>query len=275
MSSNVSTIRVLINSRDDRQPSDSTHKWTTYFRSPVGQYFSSRRKVRMSVSQINIPNNSYPVSIGNQRIYYVTKLISDGSETLKFIDLPTDRLIQNSNVLAQLMQSKFSSNGDIITVNFDENIQRLKFKNDISGKQFRLVSSRQYENDWNGELLFNRGNLQFGLISDMRNEWVNPYAFHKAIGVVDLQRTSIYYIECNVVRDTTITPNGQNKQPIICAVPAGHYGTTSVFNPHVEQWFDVLDSSIDNMSFSVVDDDGELIDLYGGNVSMTLKFEFS
>lgn len=277
MSSEISVRRVLIKSQTDRQPTDSTHKFTSYFRAPVGKFIDARRKVHMCISSASIPNYAYPISYANSRLYFIVKDLGSGVTSQNYVQLPTNINIQDMTHFAAILQAEmFTQHSLNMTIEFDENRERLKFTSNIGNSEFRFISSRQFEETGiQDSPLPDRANIKFGFIGDYRNDAYVQNDVWYTEGFPSLRRTDKYYISSDVVRDKTVIPSGYISEPILASIPAGPFGTTSVFYPSNEQWHVVSDASIDRINFTILDNDDIPVDLSGGNVVLELKFRYS
>ena len=275
--SNIETFeRVVINSQSDRQPSDTTHNFTAYFRNPISLGGSGRRKLYMAVSSISVPMSAYQISYANSVLYFQMKTFIGDVITEYGLQINYDKYYHDSVALAAYLTSEFSNQFSYnILVEYDNESQQLTFTNNENDKYFRLVSDRQYEPyGLNGSVLANRCNMKLGLVDDYRTQWIGYTGKLLGRGICELRRTDVVHVLSTAINNNTITPSGYVVEPILLTVPAGPYGTRSVFTPPYKNWLEVDDTSIDSIKISLVDSEFIEFDIRESNVMIMLEFGY-
>lgn len=270
-------VLLYINSQVDRQPTDTTSKWTTYLAYPF-----EIANAKVALKSIQIPNVATQFKLSNSifwianQLGYAFGLMIDHT---RFYETLTDVITALNSQITQYTASygldcEFSvENNKIVLTN-------------KSAYNIRFVSSRAYEvefsgghtilngADYNG-VLFNQMNSKLGATIDYRDLWILPNASMKLSGVPRLIRTNAFYLECSLVDEGVVLPTPEKQPDIISKVPClVNFGSLITYEPQQLQYFNPNDNNIDRIEFNLLDDELEDVDLQGANITLTLEFQF-
>lgn len=269
---------IHINSLNDRQPKDTTHKWTTYFENPIDINVGSSiglltAEVPYTCSQFKDSNNTFFVEEGyinseNETIINIYGLQLDDSKFYESVDALIIDL--NAEALAHNYPYEFIIMNNKIAVT------------NLSSHKLRVISSREFETTTEGTIFingiateykqfFNQMMSKLGFYGDYRDAYILPGQGQTAEGVPRLIRTNAFYIEADIVDSHQITPSPYQAPNIIGKVQlSGNFGSLQRFSTEKPVMLPTNDTSIDKINFKILDDDLEEVDLNGCPVSLSL-----
>lgn len=266
---------IHINSSLDRQPTDKTHKWTTYFPFPI----ELTDNAKVGVKNIEIPNVSNQFKQSNSVFWIAIDGVAFGLliDFTKFYET-LQSVVESLN--AQVLQY-IDYNGSGFNAEFSIDNNRLVLSN-TGSCNIRFVSSRAYEHTFNGDTilngtnyngaLFNQMNMKMGIVGDFRGKWILPNASMKSDGTPKLIRTNCYYLTSDIIDNGGIIPNPNISPIILCKIPVlSNFGSLITYEPQRRDYFPAMDNTLDRADFRILDDEYEEADLNGANVSITLE----
>ena len=266
--------RLVMNSETDRQTTDSTDDFVAYFKYPIAQEYHDSRQIAVCATTVSVPNTAFQISYANSHIYFQTRDTTTSVVQEHLLQINYNRYYGSISDFVAYLQAEFWNQHSFnIAVSYDDEFKTIIFTNNVVDNDFRLVSDRKYEPyGLNGSVLVNRGNMKFGLMNDYRNQWVPNGGFVIAGGECILRRTDVIHITSDTLETNTFTPSGYASAPILLTVPAGPFGTQSVFSPTEKHWHIINDNVIDSFKIKLVDSEFIDYNTRESNVMIILEF---
>lgn len=277
----MSELIVHINSAIDRQPGDTTHKFTTYFSSPLEVSLASKIGVKTAeipytCSQFKDSNNTFWVEQG-----YV-----DGSTGLTVIDCLGIQ-IDDANFFESIDDVVSALNAVATTASYSVSFSvvnnRVRVTNTHATKKLRVISGLSFETGTTGTIYLNGaefvGQTQFfnqmqdklGFTEDYRGQYLYTNQYTQARGITRLIRSNCFYLTADIVNTHQLTPSPFKNPNIIAKIPfTGNFGSIQSYFTDNPLMAKCNDTSIDEITFSVLDDDLEEVDLNGSPITFTL-----
>jgi hypothetical protein len=260
-------LKLYVNSGFDKQYNETTDNWTTYIDPHLPQF----NHYRVKVDEIEFPNTAYNIPEYNSILWYYYD--TDGTNTLKYVAINFNRKYDQPQDLIDEINSGFTTNGDNITIAYNNNTNKVTLTNSTSVK-IRFVSSYVWEPE-NANFYW-QINRRLGITQDLRNEIIDPSNSLTGENSLTLLRSQCYYLECNILgsnrADQTRVPNRNFNTNILARVTANTYSDLSQLSYPGELEFDVGKSTISQIKFNVLDDRLEPVNLNGHPVTMALRF---
>jgi hypothetical protein len=266
---NSREINLYVNSYfDGSSVNDRTHRWTTFLAENITGY----NNCKIKLEDIELPNSAYNFAPFTSQLWY-EKNPGGGNVTLHNIQINTARVYASVNDLITELNNRFTSNGDDIVATFDANTGKITLTNNLN-VDIRVVSSFRYDND-PATNTFNHINDRLGLNQDLTNTIIQPTETLTGNGVVRMLRTNCYYLTADILDgggsiSTFHIPNpSKTGTRVLSKLTAGNFGTLSQLNFGKEVNINVSNKTISSISFSILDDEFEGINLNGLPITFT------
>ena len=208
--------RLLINSssRINDNSVDPSHDFRVFLDDSID---SGKENIRIGLKKVSIPNTAYTFSEYNNWLYYSLNL--DGAEEVKKVELPTDKVFEDVEEVAQELQQALQDKGDNITVDLIEDEYKLQLTNNTEEDEFRIINPVYEpfvlsEGEFHVDIKFTATH-KLGFTEDTRGEWIEANGgTYKAPGIAKIINTSIYYITSRTLGDSlrTITPQHEKME---------------------------------------------------------------
>ena len=254
---------LVINSSIDRRSTDlDTSSWTTYLSEPIIPS-NSVSKITMTVESIEVPNLAYTFPWHSSVIYY-----HGTNAVIKTITLDTRQVyISGEDVCVSLN----STQTDLV-FSYNKNTTRLSVRNNTNGN-IRIVGSYRYDDRL--DIAFNNGIDRIGFTQRMTS-YITPASIVVADSTIRMLRTNCYYLTCDILKATQMrSPEKDFKPQILCKVSAGNYGYLSQYSYLGTQTLAVQEQNIHKMTFSLLDDEFQPIDVGDQPITMLILIRLS
>ena len=273
-------MEVYINSYLDRviTENDSTSKSFTVLL-PQGSEIQllpteKSKKIKLKVFNLQIPNVLYNFPEKSSRLWFDTT--PNISPTVVGIQINTNRIYATPTELITELNTQATSAGLDITFSFTEITKKMTITN-TGQTDIRLISSFRYALD-ESVLTFQDMNDRLGFSQNLTNTLIpaNNGAI-TGVGYLNMNRSNCYYLsldESGAYFQQSIVPSNPNTRRIIAQVAGGSYGTLSTFSYVSSEWFNLPSSGkVQSLRFSVVDDEGDSIDVVNFPITMSLQIK--
>lgn len=271
---------VFINSATDRQPHESTSKWTTYFDNPIEVSNDSM----IGISDIQIPYTCYQFTEGNSILWVATNSTTPEEETAYGLHIPFTRIYETvQDVVDELNKALQYYN---LPLEFSVINSKIALKNTHASTSFRVISSEIYEPTFAGTLnslgvlyspgsrLFNEANQKLGYIGDLRNTNIPPSTTYIPAGLPRIIRTNCFYLQTQICEFRNVVANVNKNPNILAKIPlTGNFGTLINLNVENPVYVKIADNSIDFIYCKILDEDYNEVDLNGAPVTITFEIK--
>lgn len=274
-------MEIYINSYLDRviNENDSTSKSFTVLM-PQGQEISllpteKGKKIKLKVFNLQIPNVLYNFPIKASRLWFDTT--PNGAPTVVGIQINTNRIYATPTELITELNTQATNANLDITFSFTEITKKITITNTNALNDIRLISSFRYALD-ESVLTFQDMNDRLGFSQNLSNTIIPANnGFITGEGYLNMNRSNCYYLsldESGSYFQQSIVPSNPNTKRIIAQVAGGSYGTLSTFSYVSSEWFNLPSSGkIQSLRFSVVDDEGDAVDVVNFPITMSLQIK--
>lgn len=266
----MATYTLHINSLTDRQPGESTAKWMTYLATPLD--IPNGQGARVALVSAEIPNTAYQFSPGESILWY----IKDGT-ALKSLQIDTARYYEKVNDVVDTLNSELLKGGETdLTFSFDETTKKIHATNAGTGNHsFRIVSDYEFEGKALGQDLYNHANRKLGFTGDLRDAGtVPPFATLTAQSIPRVIRTQCFYLACEEIDNTALTPSPYRHPRILAKIPvSSNFGGVNLYVREQPQFYELVESSIEHFTFTLLDDQLNEIDINGLPITLTLRIQ--
>ncbi len=239
------TFEFYINSSINKQSTDTSSNWTTYFNSVLLQPDAN---YEIGVSSVQIPNTA-PQFHDTEKTF----TINDGTDDLNFT-LDNSIIFSNTADLVTYLNSLVNISG--FTFSVDDSTKKLKANNQ-STESITLLNS----------LFFTK--LGFG-----NDDFViNASSDKLALYFCSLISTARYYVICEEIKNNSYAGENYKNWSILCSVNVNvAIGSYVNLQSNNNIYFHQLkpNGSINNLSFRVVDDKFRTVDLNNVGVMLSL-----
>jgi|SRR6056297_1477551 len=276
-------VEMFVNSYLDRiqgENSSTSKQFTIPLdeKSKQVQLLPNERELRLKVFAVEIPNVLYNFSEKESRLWFDVGNTGTAG-TVHNIQINTDRVYASPTPLMNTINNKLSNNNDLsgITISYDDNTKKCTLTNN-TGTTVRLISGFRFANeesiltfdDMNDRLGFSENyNTSKGIMADGDTIEGN--------GFIRMNRTNRYHIALEQQQGyftQAITPLSNKNHRIVASVAVGAYGTLSTFSYVSSFGFQLPTSQpLTELTFSVRDDEFNLIDFVNHPITMALQFE--
>lgn len=272
LSNQTDRKRLIINSEINRN-GQSRDNFSIFLNDPIPHY---RNKIKFAVRKVVMPNTVYSIHPRENRLYYIVDP-EGNDEELKHITLPTNKVYQNADQLADDLSDLFEDNGETMDVEFLEDSQKLKFTN-TSAQDIRLVSGDDWETSYNGTELVDRSNVKIGLTQDLRGKVLVNGGFTTAQNIPKIQSSLVFHLISQKLVDnaTSITPNRDNKPHILATLINNKSWGDNLWDTRAddELWQITMNSDLDQLDLQVVDDQYRQVSLNGAPLWVEIETEY-
>lgn len=277
-------IEIYINSEIDRVVSENnstTLNFTAILSgSKIIKIYPNERRCKIKVNQVEIPNTLYNFPASQNRLNIV---VFNGAnpDSLEFVELDANRVYNTPQDVVNYLNTELLAhpNGVMndLVLSFDDLTKKVTLTNNSSTESVRLVSSFRYSQD-NADGLgttFNTIVDRLGFSDNYTNTIIAPTQALTGNGTIRMLFTHAYYIVLNEIAspyDQTIIPTPNINRKILARVTCGNYGTLSQLSYVSETMMNIPSGiEINRLSFSLLDDELQPIDLVNQKVTMSLK----
>lgn len=273
---------IFVNSNTDRQPTDSTNKFSVYFNNPI----ELPNQSKIGLKSIQLPYTCTQFKESNSILWVARRpQFSQNIEIATAIHIDYTKFYDTINDVVTELNAQTTLLSLPLTFSIINN--KIALKNNSEHTKFRVVSSQIFEPTFKGSVfsngidynphdkafpLFNQANEKLGFIGDLRNTSIPIGTTYISAGLPRIIRTNCFYLETNII-DYENTLGNPYKQPNIMAkVPTlNNFGSLICMNWEDPNYYKISDNSIDFISFNVLDEDLEEVDLNGAPVTLTLE----
>lgn len=262
---------LFISSIRDKQRHQNNSNFSVY----LPTTFRTKKAVVLSAS---IENTVYSFQNTNNLLFYYV------NNELYFIALPTNIYINAvsdiddnpQNDLVAILTNLFKKNSHNIGVAFSTDNGKLTFKNNMS-HTVRFVSSDEHE--YNPSKFFNKSNNKLGLTQDLTLSTLSQNQTITGGSIVRL-KNDCFFICSSLGENNSYLANEviQYKSlPVLCRVPVlnGGFGSIEEFRQVAPDTnaIDIFGENINSITFEVLDEFMNKIELNGGNVTIELLLD--
>lgn len=270
-------FQVFINSITDREPNDTTSKWSTYFSTEL----ELPKKSKFCVKDVQLCNTASQFT-EQHSILWVATNSGTHSEIATAIHIDyslfyssMNDVVDNLNTQVQTLQ---------LPLEFSLVDTKVALKNTHSSTSFRILSDDEFETSFSGQTVssgidyngktFNKMNLKLGFSGDLRGTSISPGTTQVANSLPLLIRSTCYYLTTSLNDYENVFSNPYKNPNICCKIPTtNNFGSVICATYTDPIWYDLTDFTIDKVSFSILDDRGNEVDLNGGYVCLSLVFK--
>lgn len=261
-----------VNSSIDRQKADlmiDSVDWNTYLANPIKIQHNQRMKV--SIESIEIPNTAYTFPIAESVFWWIKNYGT--TNTLLSLNIPLNRNFLTSTDLVSYLNTQMSANSYLLVFSYDQNTNKLTVTNNETNP-IRIVGSYRFGDTVGGQVIDNISD-RFGFISDLTTTGISNGSSLTGQGILRLLRSNCYYLACDFmggkVRQSNV-PNTINSYDICARVSSGNYGSISQLRFGSTIAYNVLDTIVHKMHFTLLDDQLQPITLNGSPITFSMKF---
>lgn len=275
-------IEIYINSYTDRLISeiDSTSKHFTILLegSKEIRVYPDEKNITVKLGSIELPNVLYNFNFITSTLWIVNDY-GGLNESLESITINTDRVYTTPEDVIEELNSLITTHPILkdIEFNYIDNEKKITITN-YSLNNIRIVSSFRFNDILNGRT-YNDINDRLGFIQDMKNIIIKTGETLKGEGLIKMLRTNCFYLTCNNIAGSynqNIIPNPRTNRKILARLSTSDFGTLSQLSYPAQIDFNIInESSIRTMSFSLLDDEFNLVDLGQFPITFSLILSIS
>lgn len=275
-------IEIYINSYTDRLISeiDSTSKHFTILLegSKEIRVYPDEKNITVKLGSIELPNVLYNFNFITSTLWIVNDY-GGLNESLESITINTDRVYTTPEDVIEELNSLITTHPILkdIEFNYIDNEKKITITN-YSLNNIRIVSSFRFNDILNGRT-YNDINDRLGFIQDMKNIIIKTGETLKGEGLIKMLRTNCFYLTCNNIAGSynqNIIPNPRTNRKILARLSTSDFGTLSQLSYPAQIDFNIInDTSIRTMSFSLLDDEFNLVDLGQFPITFSLILSIS
>jgi len=277
-------LEIFINSEIDRliQENASTSlQFTALLRgNKIIQIYPNERRCKIKVNQIEIPNTLYNFPQSQNRL---SILIFTGTTTtpssVEFVELDSNRVYNTPQDVITFLNTELLAHSNSVmndlVLSYSDLTKKVTLANN-SNQNVRVISSFRYADDADGlGIPFNTIVDRLGFSDDYRGVIIAPSQQLTGNGFVRMLFTQCYYLILNELAnsyDQTIVPSPFVNERILARCTIGNYGTLSQLSYVSETAFNIPpNTEISSLSFSLVDDEFQPLDLINHKITFSLK----
>lgn len=249
----VTDYVMNINSYQDRRVGDYCHDWVTYFSDPIRV---QQGRITVCVSQIEIPNTFYNFNASSSYFWYEL-----GGVLQPAVQIDTDRNYATPDELKTELNTKLVGAG--IVLSYSSTTGKFTITNG-NVADFRLVGSYR----WSDSLATTYGNIadRIGFTQDTALLTLANGQTLEGEGVARMLRTSCIYLTLKEKEFTAMQVQSRVPTPymspyILARVPAGNWGTMSQWATSDEIFFSTNNKELKKLSFEILDENLETLEL--------------
>lgn len=253
---NTNEIEIYINSEIDKLPSETPSNWTTYFNQRIE--LTGSNTYELQVQSISIPNVFSAFNSVERNIEY-----SYANQATQYLTIDAERVFQSLSDLTTYLTTLFN---DEIEFSINPITQRMKIKNTTANTVFLY-------NDGANHAFFNK--LGFSKALNNVAGRIQILAGDEVEGqyLPVLISTQRVYVTCDQIINNSITPSKSTPSILACVDLNGSFGSFSNYIQQNNNFFKHIITSTSNLnylSFSLLDDHYEPIELLGSGVRLSL-----
>lgn len=249
-------IEIYLNSEVDKLPSETPSRWTTFFNEKIELVGS--QKYELQVQSVSVPNVFPAFNSKERQIEF-----SFSGEPIQSVEVDKSRVYQSISDLVLYLTSLL---GTDIEFSINTETQRMVIKNN-SGKTV------YFYNDGDNHMFFKK--LGFTKAMNNVSGRIQILAGAQVEGeyLPVLIATQRVYITCDQIINNSITPSKSTPSILACVDLTGSFGSFSNYIQQNNNFFRHIITSTSNLnylSFSVLDDTYEPIEMLGSGVRLSL-----
>lgn len=249
-------IEIYLNSEVDKLTSETPSKWTTQFNEAITLVGS--QKYELQVQSVSVPNVFPAFNSRERQIEYNYA----GMNAVR-LTLDKDRIFDTFSEMTTYLSGLF--NNDIV-FSINPQTQRLKIQNTTASTVF-------FYNDEDFHWFFRKmgftkslnnvsGRIQILAGNEVEGEFLPV--------LISTQRV---YVTCDQILNNSITPSRSTPSILCCVDLTGSFGSFSNYtqqNNHFFKHIVTTSGNLSYLSFSLIDDTYEPIELLGSGVRLSL-----
>ena len=247
------TYEIYLNSEFDKQFNDTVSNWTTEFTS-IG--LNPNKGYQLALSSAQVPNTCPQFSEFEKHFKF-----TDGTTTYS-VSYDNSKIFNNVSDMLLYVSGLFSSRISGVVVSQDADSKKTKITNN-SGDDLVLIF-----NDESSKSFYRKLGFEYdGNTTVLTAQNIISSCYPSILG------TSRFYIVCEEIVNNSYSGKNYKNWSIFKSINLNvGFGSYCNFQSNNELYYHDLNvgSSINNLSFRILDDQFRQIDLNGGGVMMSL-----
>ena len=249
-------IEIYINSEVDKLPNETPSKWTTFFNERIE--LKGSEKYELQVQSVSVPNVFSAFNAKERLIEYTYE-----NEAAQNVEIDKNRVFQSIGDLTTYLTGLFSN---AIVFSIEAETQKMVITN-TSAKNVFLYNDGDYHAFFQ-KLGFTKAfNNVSGRIPIQAGDSITSEYLPVLIA------TQRVYITCDQILNNSITPSRTTPSILACVDLTGSFGSFSNYIQQNNNFFKHIITSTSNLnylSFSILDDTYEPIELLGSGVRLSM-----